>query len=131
MMKLLSRALAAIAVTAGLAVATPGVAHAATLNCVDASEWGPGCETTVTAINPGSYLAVHNGPNYTSGTLSLQLHNGDWLFLTCWTTGAGDADGHGDHYWFYTTFGSYGGYVNDWYVNTGSTANWMPRISHC
>jgi len=133
MTRRLGRAVAAITFVAGLAVvATPGAAQAAVLNCNESDEWGPGCWTTVTAINPGSYLAIHRDSNYTSGTLpGLQFHNGDSLYLGCWKTGDGDIDGHGDHYWFYATFGSFGGFVNDWYVNTGSPATWKPRIAHC
>jgi hypothetical protein len=133
----IGRLLAACALAAGGVVAgTAMPAQAATtFQCEDASDWGRGCWTTVTAIAPGSYLAVHNTPDYAHGVrsgASFQFHNGDSLFLECWTTGAGDADGHGDHYWFRITEGSVGGgYVNDWYLNTGSYSYWSPQLRHC
>ncbi|GAB1640581.1 hypothetical protein [Krasilnikovia sp. MM14-A1259] len=132
----IGRLLAAVALAGGAAVAgTAAPAQAATLNCVAAGEWGPGCWSTVTAIDAGSYLAVHNQPDYTHGERSgsrFRHHNGDSLFLQCWTTGAPDGDGHGDRYWFLITQGSVGGgYVNDWYVNTGSYSDWSRRLRHC
>lgn len=132
----IGRLLAACALAAGGVVAGTALpAQASTLLCVDEGEWGAGCSTTVTGIDPGSYLAVHLTPDYDHGVRAgsaFQYHNGDWLFLQCWTTGAGDADGHGDHYWFLITEGSIGGgFVNDWYVNTGSFGNWSPHLPHC
>jgi len=121
--------LVAAVVAAGvLGVAVP--ANATPYSCGD-SEWGPGCWATVTSIN--TYLVMHNQPNYSGGEVpgSPHWHNGDEVFLACWTTGSGDANGHGDHYWFWTTIGSVGGYINDWYVTTGSYSQWSPLISHC
>jgi hypothetical protein len=83
----------------------------------------------VVSIDPGSWLAVHAQPNYTGGLQDdRRFYNGDPIRLTCWTTGAGDIDGNGDYYWFQII---YGGYVNDWYVDTGSFSQWSPYIPHC
>jgi hypothetical protein len=122
---------AAVAGALALSPATP--AFASVYDCVDAGEWGPGCYANVTAINSGSYLAWHNQPNYSGGQVTNSPHfqNGDAMFLGCWTWGSGDADGHGDHYWFWTTIGSAGGYINDWYVTSGSYSNWSRYIGHC
>lgn len=86
---------------------------------------------TVTAIDPGSYLASHNGPSYGSGQTGRRYYNGQEMELACWTTGDGDADGHGDHYWFMLDFDGDSGYVNDWYLTTGSAAQWQPHVPHC
>ena len=92
---------------------------------------------SVTAINKGSHLLLHKQPNYTGGSYTgsfTQAVNGQIVYLSCWTTGSGDADGHGDHYWFKSSFGGPGytyGYVNDWYVTTGSYSYWSKYIPHC
>ncbi|WP_427168376.1 hypothetical protein ACQF4J_44535 [Streptomyces sp. C1-1] len=86
---------------------------------------------SVTGISAGSYLASHNGPTYASGTTGHRYNNGDTMMLACWTTGDGDADGHGDHYWFALDFDSDGGYINDWYVTTGSPSQWKPHVPQC
>ncbi|MDC2956649.1 hypothetical protein PO587_19440 [Streptomyces gilvifuscus] len=64
-------------------------------------------------------------------TTGHRFHNGDTMMLACWTTGDGDADGHGDHYWFALDFDSDSGYINDWYVTTGSPSQWQPHVPHC
>ncbi|MGH7869667.1 MAG: hypothetical protein ACREP9_19075 [Candidatus Dormibacteraceae bacterium] len=89
--------------------------------------------TTVTGINPGSSLALHHAPNYTSGTIpNFSGQNGKDLIAHCWAKGAGDADGHGDQYWFYVDDGShFAGWVNDWYLTTGGYAQWSPVIHSC
>lgn len=88
---------------------------------------------TVTAINPGSKLQQHKQPNYTGGVYTYTHYtNGHVLAVLCWTTGAGDIDGHGDHYWFKVDDGIIGGgYVNDWYLTTGSYSQWSPQLDHC
>lgn len=82
----------------------------------------------VTAIDPGSCLRMHKQPNYTSGyTNSVCLVNGNKLELECYTSGSGDIDGNGDHWWWWVkNYGpyQYAGYVNDWYVTTGSYSQW-------
>src|SRR5437867_13253137 len=102
MSKLVKRLLAAAAGASFLVLLPAAPAMANVYNCVDASEWGPGCDANVTAISPGSSLVYHNQPNYSGGQVpnTPHFHNGDVIFLQCWTTGSGDADGHGDHYWF-------------------------------
>jgi hypothetical protein len=88
----------------------------------------------VTAIAPGSDLVLHSEANFTSGTdPHYRGHDGDELVIRCWTySSTADADGHGDHYWFQVTVDhDGGGWVNDWYVTTGSHAVWSPLIPHC
>jgi hypothetical protein len=113
-----------------LLLASAGAADAAPFGCYSGNQYT--C-ATVTAISPGSSLRMHRQPNYTGGVVpgSPAFHNGDWVILDCWTTGAGDADGHGDRYWFRTFDSGYFGYVNDWYLTTGSPSQWMPLVSHC
>lgn len=79
-------------------------------------------------------LQQHQQPNYTSAVDKYARYtNGNRLaLLLCWTTGSGDIDGHGDHYWFKVDDGIIAwGYVNDWYVTTGSYAQWSPYVRHC
>ncbi|WP_370148036.1 cutinase family protein [Streptacidiphilus sp. EB129] len=87
----------------------------------------------VTAIAPGSYLALQNAPDYDHGhSAYYQGHNGNQLITYCWTTGADDADGTGDHYWFSVDDGAnFSGYVNDRYLTTGTYAQWSKIIEHC
>lgn len=105
-------------------------ADAAVFTCTDSQISTKYC-AKVTAIDSGSYLAVHLGPNYTSGTTGGKFHNGYVFGLGCWTTGAGDADGHGDHYWFRVDSDAAEGYVNDWYLTTGSYSQWSAKIKKC
>jgi hypothetical protein len=120
--------------TQGLAVATaaagvtliPAAAHAAPYYCSDPDRIGNYC-AKVTGIDPGSYLALHKGPNYRGGAWpGIRLHNGETVHLVCWTTGSGDIDGHRDYYWFQVDFSDAApvGYVNDWYLTTGSYSQW-------
>jgi hypothetical protein len=113
----------------------------------------------VTAIDPGSVLQLHKAPDYAHGVVhtpragSDTAVNGNDAYLQCWTTGAGDIDGHGDHYWFRANFwdtlnypadnaplslsSGYWGYINDWYVTTGAASYWMNytyqgrKMPHC
>ncbi|MEV0398719.1 hypothetical protein [Actinoallomurus sp. NPDC050550] len=87
----------------------------------------------VTAIDSGSYLALHRKPDYEHGTVSgVQYHNGDTVGLICWTTGDPDADGNGDTYWFDVTDQNYNyGYVNDWYLTTGGYNDWHGHVPEC
>jgi hypothetical protein len=89
----------------------------------------------VTAIDPGSHLVFHNEPNYADGVIrnSPALVNGAKVFLDCWTNGSFDADGGLDPYWFWAAPGSGPaiGWINDFYVTTGSKAQWSPYIRHC
>ncbi|MFE2412172.1 hypothetical protein ACFXDE_27885 [Kitasatospora sp. NPDC059408] len=131
-----STAVAARFATAlGFALAACGVFAAPASAAVDLHQpcrdfWGNRVCTTVTAINPGSYLAQHLAPDYAHGVQEgVQLHNGDEVPLFCWTTGAPDADGHGDRYWFQVSEATV--FVNDYYLNTGNYADWSPHVSHC
>lgn len=122
---------ATVALTAAAAL-TPGTADAAVFGCMEGNQ---DICATVTAINPGSALLLHRQPNYIGGVVagSRRMMNGDWFIIDCWTTGAGDADGHGDRYWFRggSDRGSGIGYVNDWYLTTGSYSQWSRYVRHC
>jgi hypothetical protein len=88
----------------------------------------------VTGIHPGSYLVLHNQANYTGGVVPGSPHytDGQLLAVYCWTTGARDADGHGDTYWFSVDDDNGNvGMVNDWYLTTGGYAQFSPVIKHC
>ncbi|MEV7892476.1 hypothetical protein ACWD3I_48970 [Streptomyces sp. NPDC002817] len=77
---------------------------------------------------------MDNGPNYDHGrSSSYQGHNGDELIVLCWTTGAVDADGTGNRYWFFADTGGSlpGGYVNDHHLMTGRFADWSQVIPPC
>ncbi|MER7672442.1 hypothetical protein ABTY61_28840 [Kitasatospora sp. NPDC096128] len=128
-------ALALAATALGLGSASPASALSGPSRCdLDVPNATHYC-ATVTAINPGSFLAIHNEPNYTGGSMGGRLGNGEEVVLYCWTTGAGDADGHGDTYWFYVHPHYAGdttdGYVNDWYLTTGSYSQWSGLVNHC
>jgi hypothetical protein len=119
--------------TAAFSVAGAETADAAVFRCLAFNQF---ICATVTAIQPGSALVVHNQPNYSGGVVpgSPRMTNGDWFVIGCWTTGAGDADGHGDRYWFYggsVNKSGPDGYVNDWYLTTGSYSQWSRYVSHC
>lgn len=129
--RLLGTLLGILGLSAGLVLAGAGTAQAVPFYCHSGDASGDYC-AYVTAINPGSYLAMHLEPNYTGGTVpGYQMHNGFQLHLMCWTTGSGDADGHGDRYWFQVDSGVMSGYVNDWYLTTGSPSQWKPYVGHC
>jgi hypothetical protein len=118
-----------VAATAVTAVAAPS-ASADPFTC-----YGNAICAKVTAIDSGSYLLLHNKPNYADGARpgSPHLTNGHWLVLYCYTTGPGDADGHGDTYWWGTADQSSGvvGYVNDYYVTTGTPATFKKTFGKC
>ncbi|WP_031064499.1 hypothetical protein [Streptomyces sp. NRRL WC-3742] len=128
-------ATARLATAFGLALAACGLFASPASAAVDLHQpcyanWGSSVCTTVTAIAPGSYLAQHNAPDYAHGVQEgVKLHNGDEVPLVCWTTGAPDADGHGDTYWFQVSEATV--YVNDYYLNTGRFADWSPHVDHC
>ncbi|UIR20160.1 hypothetical protein LXH13_25390 [Streptomyces spinosirectus] len=127
-----ARLVAASMGAAGLAL-IPTAAHATPFYCHDPDREGNYC-AKVTAIDAGSYLAIHHAANYSSGTdPGVKLHNGAVLHLGCWTTGSGDADGNGDTYWFRVDYSDSAqvGYVNDWYLTTGSPSQWKPYVGHC
>lgn len=127
------RRAAALAGTLALAAVAVGTAAS------PASAAGWACDhdghtvwcASVTGISAGSYLASHNGPSYGSGTTGYRYYNGQTMMLACWTTGDGDADGHGDRYWFALDSDSDGGFINDWYVTTGSPSQWQPHVPQC
>ncbi|HEY3480404.1 MAG TPA: hypothetical protein VGL02_16015 [Streptomyces sp.] len=127
-----------LALAAGAVVLSSSSASAVPVNCWN--NGGPkdlGMSTNcaqVTGIDAGSSLVLHNGPSYASGVQVNSPHysNGTWLGVYCWTTGSGDADGHGDTYWFNVDDGNGNiGWVNDWYLTTGGYAQWSPIVQHC
>lgn len=97
------------------------------------------CSAFVTAINAGSCARMHPQPNYTGTAYTSWCGtNGKQVSLNCYTTGSGDADGHGDKYWWnVNAFQVNGqpfaaGYVNDWYLTTGSSSTWLKLgFHHC
>lgn len=123
---------AAGAFVAATATVTPQTADAAVFRCMEGNQQ---ICATVTAISPGSALLLHRQPSYSGGVVpgSRRMVNGDWFIIDCWTTGAGDADGHGDRYWMHggSDRGSGIGYVNDWYLTTGSYSQWSRYVRHC
>ncbi|MEU4116526.1 hypothetical protein AB0F71_18785 [Kitasatospora sp. NPDC028055] len=128
-------ALALAATALGLGSASPASASSGPERCYpDELNYRWYC-AYVTGINPGSYLDIHKEPNYTGGIWGPRYLQGDRVVLYCWTEGAGDADGHGDHYWFYVHPDAAGdttdGYVNDWYLTTGSVSQWSGLVNHC
>lgn len=131
MKRRITTALLAFAAAAGGAVAVAPAASADTFLCY--SDWQ--CAHVTAVSGSGGYLAFHNEPDYVHGMRpgSAHLHNGDVVQLRCWTTGAPDADGHGDRYWFWgQTHGSaVAGFVNDWYLTTGSPASFRARVPKC
>ncbi|GAA4889022.1 hypothetical protein ACFPM3_18900 [Streptomyces coeruleoprunus] len=127
-------AAAATAVTAVAALmATAAPANAAIHRCTISGDW-TNC-TTVTGIDPGSWLQVRTGPGYGYGPINLaysRLYNGDEVGLTCWRTGDGAYDNPNYRYWMAVDVGnSNWGYVNDWYLNTGSPEVWKQHIRQC
>ncbi|OLZ64222.1 hypothetical protein AV521_36140 [Streptomyces sp. IMTB 2501] len=124
-----------LALAAGVMVVTAGPASADPVSCQNVFPDRPGgyC-AQVTGIDAGSSLVLHNGPDYTSGVVDGSGHytDGTWLKLYCWTTGAADADGHGDTYWFNADDNNGNiGFVNDWYVTSGGFSTWSKVINHC
>ncbi|MEU2752423.1 hypothetical protein ABZ613_40200 [Streptomyces collinus] len=88
--------------------------------------------TTVTGIDPGSWLQMRTGPGYGYANVPHgTLLNGDEVGLICWTTGDGAADNPNYRYWMLIDLGVRSGYVNDWYLNTGNPSVWQQQIRHC
>lgn len=125
--------LAAVAATALTLLGTTTPANAATYPCQISGSTIP-C-TTVTGIDPGSWLQVRTGPGYGYGPIAAaysRLYNGDQVGLTCWTLGEGAYDNPNYRYWMWVEVGnSHGGFVNDWYLNTGSPDVWKQQIRQC
>jgi hypothetical protein len=134
--KFLGASLMALATLMTVMVGSTGQAAAAVVQCNDV---GYKYCASVTSISSGSCLRQHLAPDYgTSGHTNYSNNvcwtNGEYLDIACWTTGAPDADGHNDRYWFFTvsrTSTSINGYVNDWYLNTGTYSQWSRIISYC
>ncbi|MES5820714.1 hypothetical protein [Streptomyces sp. RG80] len=86
----------------------------------------------VTGIDPGSWLQMRTGPGYGYADVpSGRLDNGREVGLACWTTGDGAADNPNYRYWMRVDVGVRSGFVNDWYLDTGSPAVWQQRIPQC
>ncbi|MFF9625718.1 hypothetical protein [Streptomyces griseosporeus] len=128
---LVGLATAATATAALLGTAAP--ANAAIYQCVKNDHQQP-C-TTVTGIDPGSYLLVRTGPGYGYPSIEVaysRLFNGDEVGLSCWTTGDGAYDNPNYHYWMSIDLpNSRWGYVNDWYLTTGNPDVWKQQLRQC
>ncbi|MFJ3669623.1 hypothetical protein ACIPSE_24520 [Streptomyces sp. NPDC090106] len=126
-------ALATALLTAGTLLSTATPASADVYPCRMSDSTIP-C-TTVTGIDPGSWLQVRTGPGYGYGPIAeaySRLYNGNQVGITCWTTGDGAVDNPNYRYWMRVEVGnSYSGYVNDWYLNTGNSAVWKQQIRQC
>ncbi|KAF3468609.1 hypothetical protein [Streptomyces sp. Tu 3180] len=122
---------AAAAVTTLLGTAAP--ANAAIHQCMRSGSW-INC-TTVTGIDPGSYLMVRTGPGYAYGPIDAaysRLYNGNEVGLSCWKLGDGAYDNPGYRYWMSVELtNSRSGWVNDWYLNTGHPDVWKQQIREC
>ena len=114
---------AAAFATAATLMGTATPANAATYPCQMSGSTIP-C-TTVTGIDPG----YGHGPIAQAYS---RLYNGNQVGLTCWTLGDGAYDNPNYRYWMRVEVGnSYSGYVNDWYLNTGSPDVWKQQIRQC
>lgn len=126
---------AAIAGTAAMAfagtVVVAGSANAAIYECRISGDRAK-C-TTVTGIDPGSWLQVRTGPGYGyANTWGFpRLYNGSEVGVACWTTGDGAADNPNWKYWIRVDNGVNSGYVNDWYLETGSPAQFKAVLNPC
>lgn len=126
-----ARAACVAAAVLGAGLLSTGSAQASVFPC-NVSGHVINC-TTVTGIDPGSYLQVRQGPGY--GYPNQwgwpRLNNGDRVGLACWTTGDGAADNSGYRYWMRIDNGIAFGYVNDWYLSTGGPGSWQQIIRQC
>ncbi|MES5820715.1 hypothetical protein [Streptomyces sp. RG80] len=124
---------ATVFATAATMMATATPANAAIYTC-RMSDANIPC-TTVTGIDPGSWLQVRTAPSYSAGPIDQaysRLYNGNQVGITCWTTGEGAADNPNYRYWMHIEVGnSRSGYVNDWYLDTGGPATWKQQIRQC
>ncbi|KUN84308.1 hypothetical protein [Streptomyces griseoruber] len=125
--------LATVFATATMLLSTATSANAAIYPCQMSDSTIP-C-TTVTGIDPGSWLQVRTGPGYGYGPIAdaySRLYNGDQVGITCWRLGDGAYDNPNYRYWMRVEVGgSNSGYVNDWYLNTGSADVWKQQIRQC
>ncbi|WP_328841467.1 hypothetical protein [Streptomyces europaeiscabiei] len=130
--KMLATATTAVAAVAAL-LGTAVPANAAIHQCERSGSWIP-C-TTVTGIDPGSYLLVRRGPGYGYDSIEAaysRLYNGNEVGLSCWKLGDGAFDNPNYRYWMSIELpNSRSGYVNDWYLNTGNPDVWKQQIRQC
>ncbi|MFJ2241172.1 hypothetical protein [Streptomyces sp. NPDC087859] len=86
-----------------------------------------------TGIDAGSWLQLRTGPGHRYADVPYgRLDNRAEVGLKCWSTGDGAADNPNYRYWMRVEVGnSYSGYVNDWYLNTGSPDVWKQQIRQC
>jgi hypothetical protein len=126
---------AAIAGTAALVFAsTVVVAESANAAIYDCNISGSRAKcANVTGIDPGSWLQVRTGPGYGYPDQPgfRRLYNGDSVGLSCWTTGDGAIDNPNWKYWIRVDTGTLTGYVNDWYLETGSPAQFKAVLREC
>lgn len=125
--------LATVFATAATVMVTAAPANAATYPCERSGSIIP-C-TTVTGIDPGSWLQVRTGPGYGYGPIEQaysRLYNGNEVGLGCWTTGDGAVDNPNYRYWMMVELpNSRTGFVNDWYLNSGSPDVWKQQVERC
>lgn len=76
------------------------------------------------------WLQMRTGPGYGDVPYG-RLNNGAEVGLDCWATGDGAADNPNYRYWMRIDTGVRSGFVNDWYLDTGSPAVWQQRIPQC
>ncbi|MCD7440920.1 hypothetical protein K4B79_22180 [Streptomyces lincolnensis] len=121
---------AAAILLAGVGLITAGPAQAAPRPCPGAGPGDPARCAQVIGIDPGSALVMRTAPNY-GATPVARYGNGQWLEISCWTTGDPDADGHSYRYWMQVSTPGTWGYVNDWYLDTGGPSTWKQIIRQC
>ncbi|MFF0730418.1 hypothetical protein ACFYVK_02345 [Streptomyces chartreusis] len=121
---------AAAVLLAGAGLFTAAPAQAAPRPCPGAGPGDPARCAQVIGIDPGSSLVMRTEPRYGAGEVA-RYGNGQWLELSCWTTGDPDADGHGYRYWMQVSTPRSWGYVNDWYLDTGGPNTWKSQLPQC
>ncbi|WP_405781127.1 hypothetical protein [Streptomyces sp. NBC_00859] len=131
---LLARFVVLVLAAASSLVVLAGSADATPYQCrYQGGEYRSQC-ADVTGLGSGTSLPLQLGPGYGNTVPATAYHNGDSLALSCWTTGPGDAGGHGDTYWFEVfdvNDTSILGYVNDYSLTTGQPADWKSHVTQC
>ncbi|GAB2968148.1 hypothetical protein LWP59_26865 [Amycolatopsis acidiphila] len=88
----------------------------------------------VTTVSDDSYLHLLTQPDLTAAHIITKTYNdGAALAVYCWTEVAG-ARVDGDPYWFEVfdpQDNAIEGYVNDYYLSTGSVTDWQPKVQGC
>ncbi|MGW3625543.1 hypothetical protein [Streptomyces sp. NPDC000880] len=114
-----------------LSALTRNVNQAGPRPCPGADPSDPARCAQVINVDSGLALDMHSEPRYGSPPVANRYDNGQWLELTCWSTGDPDEDGHGHRYWMRVDSGIGDGYINDWYLDTGDPNTWKRQIPQC